>query len=298
MPPYDHAMTNLAMTPHHPADGTPALQRVKGRASVSLAADRSDASHPQGARLVGLHQSGSAKAFLPRVHSPVPEVVFLNTAGGLTGGDDMRWTLDLAPGAQAVATTQTAERAYGARPGHGPARANITLRLGEGASLDWLPQETILYQNSALARHTRIDMAPGSRLLYAEAVVLGRAAMGETVTDLTLEDRREVLRDGVPLALDVLRLRAGGLDTAATALLGTSRAVATVLWVWDGVEDRLDQVRQHLAACCTGVRAAASAWDGKCVIRLAAPSGWPLRVALAALLERLREASLPRVWQI
>lgn len=271
----------------------PMLQRVKGRASVSLETAADGRS-----KLNGLHQSGSAKAFLPRVHSPVPEVVFLNTAGGLTGGDRMNWTLDLAPGAQAVATTQTAERAYGARPAHGPARAEITLKLGEGAALDWLPQETILYQHSALSRHTQVEMAPGARLLYAEAVVLGRAAMGETVTDLHLDDRREVLRDGVPHALDILRLRAPSLDPSAQALLGTSRAVATVLWVWDGVEDKLEQVRRHLGDTCAGVRAAASAWDGKCVIRLAAPSGWPLRVALAGLLERLRDSALPRVWQI
>lgn len=272
----------------------PALQRVRGRAAVSLA----PSVNGQGGRLTGLHQSGSAKAFLPRIHADPPEVVFLNTAGGLTGGDHMRWTLDLAAGAHAVATTQTAERAYGARAGHGPARAEITLRLGEGATLDWLPQETILYQNSALNRHTRVEMAPGARLLYAETVVVGRAAMGEQVTDLTLDDRREVLREDRPVALDVLRLRAGSLDASGGALLGAARAVATVIWVWDGVEDQLDQVRRHIAATCGNVRAAASAWDGKCIIRLAAPSGWPLRVALAGLLTRLRDCALPRVWQI
>lgn len=292
-------MALLASSPPLPGDAPgPALQRVRGRASVSLG----PSSTGQGGRLTGLHQSGSAKAFLPRIHADPPEVVFLNTAGGLTGGDHMRWSLDLAAGARAVATTQTAERAYGARPGHGPARAEITLRLGEGATLDWLPQETILYQNSALRRHTRVLMAPGARLLYAEAVVLGRAAMGEQVTDLQLDDRREVLRDGtlvaLPVALDVLRLRAGSLDASCDALLGTSRAVATVIWVWDGVEDQLDQVRRHIAATCGDIRAAASAWDGKCIIRLAAPSGWPLRVALAGLLTRLRDSALPRVWQI
>lgn len=56
------------------------LERVRGAAEVTLS-HRADA-----VRLDKLGQQGSAKAFLPRVHGPVPEVVFLNTAGGLTGG--------------------------------------------------------------------------------------------------------------------------------------------------------------------------------------------------------------------
>ncbi|HEX9858209.1 MAG TPA: urease accessory protein UreD, partial [Paracoccaceae bacterium] len=82
------------------------MQRSRGRATVGL--------RLQDGRTVlqELHQSGSAKALLPRVHQADPEVVFLNTAGGLTGGDRLEYGLRLGPGCRATATTQTAERAY------------------------------------------------------------------------------------------------------------------------------------------------------------------------------------------
>ncbi|MCU0912614.1 MAG: urease accessory protein UreD, partial [Rhodobacteraceae bacterium] len=78
------------------------LQRARGTACVVLG--------PGG--LERLAQAGSAKAMLPRVHGSAPEVVFLNTAGGLTGGDRMAFGLALGAGAGAVGTTQTAERVY------------------------------------------------------------------------------------------------------------------------------------------------------------------------------------------
>ncbi|TMV42689.1 urease accessory protein UreD, partial [Thioclava sp. BHET1] len=164
------------------------LERTRGRAAVVIGCARGRM------RLEGLHQSGSAKAFLPRVHDPVPEVVFLNTSGGLTGGDRLSYSLRLGAGAAAVAATQTAERAY--RSGAGHAELEIALELGAGAALDWLPQETILFERSALRRRTRVEMAADARLVLAECVVLGRAAMGEVLSDFTMSDWREVRRAG------------------------------------------------------------------------------------------------------
>ena len=274
-----------------PGSAAPApMQRVKGQARVALAAGA------RGACLTGLRQAGAAKVFLPRVHAPDPEVVFLNTAGGLTGGDLLEWALELGPNARAVATTQTAERIYTSSTG--VARARMRVQVGASGAVDWLPQETILYEGSALERNTRIDLAAGAELLYAETLVLGRAAMGETVAQCHLNDRREIWRDGVPLVIDAVRLRPGALLPGQGALLGDARAVASVIWVAPGVEDQIATVRRYLAETCGDVRAAASAWDGKCVIRLAAHDGWPLRKALAAVLTRLRAAPLPRVWQI
>ena len=56
----------------------------------------------QGAvRLVDLHPSGSAKVLLPRPDGAVRVVAFLNTAGGLTGGDDIALAPSLGPGCRA-----------------------------------------------------------------------------------------------------------------------------------------------------------------------------------------------------
>jgi urease accessory protein len=270
-----------ALTPADPAG----FQRARGSARVALSRDGGRT------RLERLAQAGSAKAFLPDVHRAVPEVVFLNTAGGLTGGDRLSFAVDLGPGAAAVAATQTAERAY--RSAGGAAAMEVRLTLGAGASLDWLPQETILFDGAALTRTTRADLGPGARVLMAESLVLGRAAMGETVRRVALTDRREVWRGGVPVVIDAFRLEDDTL-VARPALLAGDRAIG-VLWLVDqGAEDAVGALRAAL-----GPDAGVSGWDGRCAVRLAAQDGLTLRRKVAAALHVLRRgAPLPRVWQI
>lgn len=265
------------------------MQRTRGRADIAL-------SWRDGAtRLDRLHQSGSAKAFLPRVHGLAPEVVFLNTAGGLTGGDKMAFRLDLGPGAQAVATTQTAERAY-ASSGD-TAELDIDLRVGAGGALDWLPQETILFDHARLTRRTTIALQGDARCVLAETVVLGRAAMGERIERLVFQDHRRVTRDGVPVLIEPLMLETNVLTRRTNAaVLGNATAFATIALIAPGAEDALGAVRAVLTD--PDVEAGATGWDGKCIIRAMARDGWPLRRLVARALSVLRPGPLPRVWQI
>lgn len=263
-------------------DATPiTYQRTKGAAHIRFGA---------GGALERLFQKGSGKIMLPRCHGPVPEAVFLNTAGGLTGGDRLDYRIDLAPGTRLTATTQTAERAYASN--EGAAEVDVTLTLGEGAHLDWLPQETILFDRAALHRTTKIELADGATCLLAEMLTLGRAAMGETITRLDLVDRRIVTRDGAPLFVDPLRLTGGDVTARDPAGLGAATALATIVAVAPDVDDRLDPLRRILPGT-----AVASAWDGKLVVRAMAAYPYRLRRDVAAVLKHLRGADLPRVWQ-
>lgn len=261
------------MTLHQPIPH----QRTHGSAEVVL-------SH---GRLQRLYTRGSAKAIW--LDGPRPEVVFLNTAGGLTGGDRLSWSLTTA--GDMTATTQTAERAY--RAEGAPARVEIALDVPQGR-LDWLPQETILFEGCALTRRTRIALGPDAACLTLEAVVLGRAAMGETVTRLAFRDWREVTRQGRPVLVEPLALLPGALQAAAG--LASARAFAALALVTRGAEDALGPVRAALAE--PGVRGAASAIDGRLTVRLMAADGWPLRRQIARLLAVLRDGPLPRVWQM
>jgi urease accessory protein len=247
---------------------------------------------PGGARLDRRFQKGSAKAFVHPGASG-PEVVFLNTSGGLAGGDRLSLSLDLGPGCRATATTQTAERAY--RSTGGAARVEVRHVVGAGAHLDWLPQETILFDQSDLARETVIDLAPDASCLMLETVVLGRAAMGETVTRTTLRDTRRITRAGKPVLIEPLHLSTQAL-TAGPAILNGARAFATLALVRQGAEDAVGCARAALTE--EGVTGGASGFDGKLVIRLMAGDGWPLRRQVMRLLRALRPGPLPRVWQI
>ncbi|WP_084861293.1 urease accessory protein UreD [Salibaculum halophilum] len=262
-----------------------AAERSQGTAHVALRAG------PGRGRLDRLHQSGSAKAFVHPGETG-PEVVFLNTSGGLTGGDRLTCGLDLGPGTRATATTQTAERAY--RSPGGAAAVTVRHRVGPGAHLDWLPQETILFEQSHLMRETRIDLDADATCLMLEMLVLGRAAMGEHPATLHLRDTRRVMRAGRPVLVEPLHLTPAAL-TAGPAVLEGARAFATLALVAPGAADALAPVRAALDE--PGTRGGASAFDGKLMIRLLAEDGLPLRRQVARLLAVLRPGPLPRVWQ-
>jgi urease accessory protein len=265
------------------------LQRTHGQAEIDLVAAAGRT------RLARLRQAGSAKAFLPAVHGGPPEIVFLNTAGGLTGGDRIAFSLDLAAGASAIATTQTAERAY-ASPG-GEARIEVRLTLGRDAELDWLPQETILFDHARLSRSTEIDLAPGARCLLTEMIVLGRLASGETLRRLCFHDLRLVRAGGRPVHVDAFALGDTALARAAgAAILADARACAMILLVGPGAAEAAPVLRRLGQE---GVEAAVSGWDGKCLIRAVAADPLALRRFVIAALDRLRPGRrLPRVWQI
>jgi urease accessory protein len=261
-------------------------QRSHGRATVGFVASAGRM------RLARLEQAGSAKAFV----LDGDQVVFLNTSGGLTGGDRLAFALEIPAGGRLTATTQTAERVY--RAGDCHAQIDVSAQVGAGGHLDWLPQETILFDASAAHRRTVIDLAPGATCLAIESLILGRAAMGETVGALDFRDTRLIRRAGRPVHLEPLHLRTAHLGDRS-ALLAGARAAASVVLIAPGAADALDPVRAILTE--PGVSAAASApetHDGaRLTVRLMAAEAWPLRRQLVRLLTLLRRAPPPRVWQ-
>lgn len=275
--------------PADPPPAPPTLQRATGQAEVILRAG------PRGAVPERLMQQGSAKAILPDTFGSDAEVVFLNTAGGLTGGDELAYALAIGPGMRATATTQTAERAYAAGD-DGTARMTVTLKVGAEGWLDWLPQETILYDGSALDREVVLDLGPGAGGLFLESVILGRHAMGERVQGLAFRDRREVRRGGLPLWSEPLALDTRTMGRAdSPAILGGARAFATLALFRPDAVDLLAPLRAVLDQ--PEVECGASAFDGRLVLRLMAWDGLPLRRQILRALAVLRPGPLPRVWQ-
>lgn len=269
----------------------PRLQRARGRAEVAV-------SYRGGrVRLDRLVQEGCGKALLPRTHGAVPEVVLVNTSGGVTGGDRIDWRLSAGDGAALVATTQAAERIY--RSSGGAGRIAARLALGAGAALDWLPQETILFEGGRLDRTLEVEMAGDARLLALETVVLGRAAMGERVARGVLSDQWRIRRGGRLVHAEAVHAEGDlAAATAGPATLRGGRAFATVVLAAPGAADRLEAARALLAGAGEGggVEAAATAKPDLLVARFVAAEAQPLRAALVRFLAGLRPGPLPRVW--
>lgn len=267
----------------------PYLERARGRASVAVWADRGVSRLREG------YQSGSARLRFPRTADGAPlETVLLNTAGGVTGGDALSYAASVEDGARGLVTTQAAERIY-RRASDEPARIETTLTVGAGASLDWLPQETILFDRSALSRSLIADVSPDGRLLAVESIALGRLAMGETVRSAILSDRWRIRRGGKLIFADGIQFDGDAAATMASGATGSGAAAfATLVLVAPDAESRLDSARGALGEA-TG-EAGASAWNGMLVARFVAPTAQTLRSDLVRLIEALRGASMPRVW--
>ncbi|MGA9090655.1 MAG: urease accessory protein UreD, partial [Bradyrhizobium sp.] len=151
-----------------------------------------------------LHESGSLRVRFPSPEADGLSAVFVNTAGGVAGGD--RFDIDIATGegARLAVTTAAAEKIYRAQ---GPAaRLNITLQAGAGSHLAWLPQETILFDRARVLRRFDIDLAESASLLLCEIVVFGRAAMGERMLRGEFAERWRLRRAGKLVFAENIRL--------------------------------------------------------------------------------------------
>jgi urease accessory protein len=268
------------------------LERAVGR--LSLAVNTQDGRDA----IADLHQSGCGRFLFPARAKDQPlEAVVVNTAGGLTGGDRFDINVNVGEGARAVLSTQACEKIYASSGAI--AKLSTVLKVQNDAKLCWLPQETILFDHSALERSLTIDMAGSAHVLAGEAILLGRQAMGEQLNTARFRDRWRIRRDGRLVFAEESTI--GGAEgdwsavRAALALLGeTTTALATIVNACHGVESRLDSVRAIMES--TGIDGGASAFDGLLVIRMVAPSGLVLRKTLLPLLEHCLDGRLPRVW--
>lgn len=239
------------------------------------------------------YQQGVLRVRFPNVPAGAPpEAVLINTAGGLTGGDRLAMAVTLAEGAAATLTTQAHEKVY--RASLGTAAIVADVMIGAGASLDWLPQPTILFDRAHLSRRTEVALAADARLLAVEAVIFGRMAMAEVVASGALNDEWVIRRAGRLIHFDRFALE-GGITgmLARPSVLDGHAAMATIRHVAPDAGARLEDARALL-----GEDGAASAWNGMLLARIAAKDGHHLCDVLARLLPGLRGCPLPAIWTI
>jgi urease accessory protein len=239
-----------------------------------------------------LHESGSLRVRFPSPEGEGLSAVFVNTAGGIAGGD--RFDIDIAAGdgTTLTLTTAAAEKIYRA-PGK-PAELNISLSVAAGARLSWLPQETILFDRARISRRIDIDLADGASLLLCEIVVFGRAAMGETMRHGEFVDRWRVRHGGRLAFAETIRLVGDiGEKLARPAVAKGGAAIGTALIV-PGDETLLERIRQMQDAF--GGEVGVSAWNGFAMARFCAQDTARLRADMMAVLGRASDRALPRLW--
>jgi urease accessory protein len=239
-----------------------------------------------------VHESGSLRVRFPGAPSGELEAVLVNTGGGMTGGDAFDIEVSVGEDARLLFTSTSAEKIYRSI---GPAvTINVTLRVASGATLTWLPQETILFDRAALHRHIDVELDDDARLVLVEPIVFGRTGMGETVKNGELNDRWRVRRGGKLIYAEGMKL--GGriaqtLGEAAVANGGVAIASALIVPGDEAIADAI-----HAIAGTFQGEVGVSAWNGRAVLRFCARDGAALRHDISCALGALRSGPLPRLW--
>jgi urease accessory protein len=269
-----------------PDQARAALQRARGEGSL-VARFRSGRTE-----IDTLYQEGCAKIRLPHTHDESLQAVLINTAGGLTGGDVVAWSAEAGQRTRLVLTTQACERIY--RSLGDKARVTTRIAAGPDARIDWLPQETILFEGARLDRRLEVDLAGSAAFTAVEAVLLGRAAMGEDARNVHFRDNWRIRRNGRLIHAEATELTGETLEREGLSLLAGARAFATILHLGSAAERKLEAIRPLLSPT-----AGASLVGERLTVRLIAESGLALRRVLAPIIAVLSGAgSVPRLWNL
>ena len=239
------------------------------------------------------------------------QAVIVHPPGGLVGGDTLELDIELEARARVLCTTPGAQKWY--RSGETAARARTQVVLGEYAALEWLPQPAIVYDAARVDQTIAFELAPSARMIGWEAMILGRAAMGERFDLGSLHQRMSLSVGGVARWAEHVAADAG--DRLFASPLGWSgRTVACTVWAAAPaavIDDMLrDAWRDALANACAdeagrGARLLAGAsrpTPGLLAARLLADDSEVAMRAAQALWARARPAVLgagsapPRIW--
>ncbi|MBJ2347880.1 MULTISPECIES: urease accessory protein UreD [Pseudomonas] len=227
-----------------------------------------------------------------------PEVcqhIIVHPPGGIAGGDRLDISAHVGPGAWAQLTSPGAAKWYRAV---GPAYQQLTLSVAPGATLEWLPQETIVFSAAQAELSTSIDLQGDARLFYWDMVALGRPASGERFDRGHFQSRLDIRRDGQLLWHERQRIVGGDGLLDSPIGLGGDPVFATLLVTGEIDSELLERCRSLGHA----VRGDLSQLPGLLVARCLASEallarGWLIelwRLLRPALLGR--EAMPPRIW--
>jgi urease accessory protein len=255
-------------------------------------------------RLSDLYQSDPCRVLFPRPAAGAPlEAVIVTTSGGIVGGDRISVEIEAGDNSTATITTQAAEKIY--RSAGSDSRLSINVTVGANALLEWMPQETILFDGARLRRTTDISLAPGSRLLCGEFLVFGRRARDEQFGQGFLHDSWRLTESGHLIWADALHLDddIGAVMNRASSF-GGAACLATLVFRADDAGDHLDAVRQILqAASDNRCMAAATCFRSLLIMRFLGADAAATRQAVTEFWSAFRSAvltlpiRLPRVWE-
>ena len=181
----------------------------------------------------------------------VCHAVIIHPPGGIVGGDQLEITADAEAFARVQITTPGAAKWYKAN-GH-TSRQKIRIRVKKGASLEWVPQETIFYNHTDVAVDHQIILEDDAVYIGCEILCFGRTAFGETFSDGQIKQRTSIQRNGKIIWLEQIRLRGEDATMNGPLALSGKTVCATLLLTGKTIpQPLLDLAREEAEKTANG----------------------------------------------
>ncbi|HEY8607607.1 MAG TPA: urease accessory protein UreD [Noviherbaspirillum sp.] len=271
--------------------------RWRARLSLAFADDRGTT------RLVERRHEGPLRVQKPLYPEggKVCHAIVVHPPGGVVGGDELHIAARVDAGASAFLTTPGAAKWY--KSNGRVSRQDVDLHAGPGASLEWLPQETIFFDDARVCLDNHITLDAGASYLGGEILCFGRTASGESFRSGCVEQRTSVRRDGRLLWFEQGTLAAG--EAATTGPLGLQGSTVCAMLL--AVGNPLPAAAMAALRGCgdgmrPGTRTGATQIKSLVVARLLGDSSEEARQWMARAWQVLRpaltgrEAVIPRIW--
>ena len=262
------------------------LEKSKGRLEIKI----------KDQNLQKLFQQGSLKALIPDFHENIKQLMLINTAGGITRGDEYEYKFEI-DNSNLCVSTQAAEKIYS---GFGsPANLEINLNLLKNSSLFWLPKELILFNNCNLKRKINFNLSKDSNLLICENIVFGRTSMNEVFEKGYFSDFWNIKIDDKLIhseAVNTNLFEKKYLNSFST--LNNNSAVATIIIVGNKFLNNVNNLSETLTNNEI-TTSNYSHWDNKLIVRFLSKDSYNLKFAIDKILSYFFEGSkIPKIWNI
>jgi urease accessory protein len=122
-------------------------------------------------------------------------VYLLHPPGGMVLGDKLQIKIHLNAAAHSLVTTPSAAKLYNTQGALEQQTQSMNFNLDEGACMEWLPQETIVFNGANAKLLTRIHLLRDAQFCGWDITCLGRPTLGEQFTQGRLEQVLEVWRE-------------------------------------------------------------------------------------------------------
>lgn len=229
----------------------------------------------------------------------VCHAIIIHPPGGVVGGDQLAVHATAGEGAHALLTSPGAAKWYRAN-GHVSGQ-HVVLRAGSGAAIEWLPQESIFFDQACVRLRHEVELAADAGYIGCDIVCLGRSASGETFNTGSISQHVQIRRGGRLLWWEQGVLAAGGALMASPLGLGGHTVCATLIAVGASAAPAVVAALREIKVPA-GALFGATQMKSLVVVRLLCGDSEAARGIMLAAWQLLRPAMLgrdavvPRIW--